>query len=268
MCSIGKKNLIVFITFIYYLHYLESFTNARPEQITPRTSLNITNITKSVSPSERIVTSVRILAKPKIRRGGVSQKYRQQSSNNQAIIFPDDADEDDSIITPIKPYERPSCAKGSTYCEKIDGYPSDLVERMLQVPSPLENLFGIDDGPDEIANRLGDDEDVSLCQTVDRMIFPKIAKTKSNKWKYIINQDGSDKYVQGIRVESCLNPGQPCSFLSNETLGYTSYCKQKYVYRRLISLSEEGQPTTDVFEVPSACCCSYKKIPLDRLSFE
>lgn len=41
--------------------------------------------------------------------------------------------------------------------------------------------------------------------------------------------------------------------------GYQTFCRQKYVYRRLLSLDNGGTPVPDMFKIPSACCCAYKQ---------
>lgn len=41
--------------------------------------------------------------------------------------------------------------------------------------------------------------------------------------------------------------------------GIEMSCKQKYVYRRLLAVSGQGNPTVDTFLFPSACCCSYRR---------
>jgi len=37
--------------------------------------------------------------------------------------------------------------------------------------------------------------------------------------------------------------------------GYTSACRQKYIYKKMLSLSENGEPIHDTFKLPSCCVC-------------
>lgn len=53
--------------------------------------------------------------------------------------------------------------------------------------------------------------------------------------------------------------GEPCKKLNELPEGYVTYCKQKYIYRKLISLEENGIPSVDTFRIPSACSCAYKR---------
>lgn len=40
--------------------------------------------------------------------------------------------------------------------------------------------------------------------------------------------------------------------------GYSVNCRQKYLYRKLVSLDNKGEPATDSFKMPSGCACAYK----------
>lgn len=49
-----------------------------------------------------------------------------------------------------------------------------------------------------------------------------------------------------------------CAFTDQFPLGYKTVCKQKYIYRKLVALDEEGKPITDTFPLPSCCSCVVK----------
>lgn len=53
--------------------------------------------------------------------------------------------------------------------------------------------------------------------------------------------------------------GGACDLIGELPDGYETSCKQKYIYRRLLSVGDEGDPVVDSFEIPSACCCAYKR---------
>ena len=55
----------------------------------------------------------------------------------------------------------------------------------------------------EIANRIGEEEEVFVCQSVSQTIYPQKGKNKNEEWKFIINQKDNDGYVQGVRIEIC-----------------------------------------------------------------
>lgn len=37
--------------------------------------------------------------------------------------------------------------------------------------------------------------------------------------------------------------------------GYTTECKQKYIYRHLLALNERGEQVKDLFRLPACCKC-------------
>ncbi|ENN81604.1 hypothetical protein YQE_02012, partial [Dendroctonus ponderosae] len=175
----------------------------------------------------------------------------------QDIVFPDSIADRSDILSRLPP---PKCADGLGFCEDIEGYPYRHIKKILQERPVLKSLFGQDEhthahhilksrrhlqAPPEIANRLGDEDEKFVCRSLKKTIFPKMAETKSNKWKFVINQGDEDGFVQGIQVEICKN--------------YTMACRQKYVYRRLFTLDNKGEPVSDSFKMPSACCCAYKQ---------
>lgn len=114
------------------------------------------------------------------------------------FMFPDDADETLFIKS------EPECAKGSTFCEWIDGYPSAYVDLILQKDAhKYEELFGADLViPNTILNRYdGFDVEQSLCRSQERLIYPQAGLTLDNTWMYIVNQKN---YTQGVRVDECM----------------------------------------------------------------
>lgn len=98
----------------------------------------------------------------------------------------------------------PKCAKGSTFCTEVEGYPDEYIETILKRESKkYEALFGEDlVVPEEIQNRFsnGVEEEETLCTSIEQLIFPQAAETKDGSWNYIIN---NQNYTQGVRVEQC-----------------------------------------------------------------
>ncbi|KAK9679008.1 Spaetzle [Popillia japonica] len=179
------------------------------------------------------------------------------------IVFPDsEENEDEDLLVPT-PFVRgrPSCARnGQNFCENIDTYPHRKLQRLLQRNASLGTLFGVDEAPDEFVNRDGVEEDRFLCESEQKLIFPKVGKTKQNKWKYIVNQgDSSGGYVQGVLIRTCRGLDEPCQFAEFLPSGYKATCKQMYVYRKLLSVTRDGVTVNEYFELPSACCCSYTR---------
>ncbi|XP_044756806.1 protein spaetzle-like isoform X2 [Coccinella septempunctata] len=181
-----------------------------------------------------------------------------RNRTDQEVVFPEDYD---VLFDPIPRINGiPKCSKGDTFCEDFEAYPRHHLRQVLSQKEGLREFFGKDEEAPFIVNRHGGlEESVNyLCPSVERTVFPKVGKNKNNKWKYIINQ-AEDGYIQGVRVETCRRRNAPCDIISDLPLGYITSCKQKYIYRRLLSVSDLGAPTPDTFQLPSACCCSYKR---------
>ncbi|KAF2882704.1 hypothetical protein ILUMI_23437 [Ignelater luminosus] len=191
--------------------------------------------------------------------GLIDENTNASPETNQQIIFPDSYE---LLNKPIGRIEKtPPCANGLSFCEDIDSYPYDHLRTVLQKKPAEKTFFGVDEAPETIANRFGGefDDQPFICGSRETTIFPKVAMNKNYKWKYIINQGESDKYIQGIRIETCIKPESPCYLIGSAPAGYSTSCKQKFILRRLLSVSETGQPVADSFRIPSACCCSFKK---------
>lgn len=113
------------------------------------------------------------------------------------------------------------CARGATFCERIENYPSDEFQLILSEENKYAELFGSDlvvntitigsrFGDDDIqfpeetlSSRFGGDEDEEeqLCPSHVRLIYPQAGLTRDNTWRYIVNQSN---YTQGVRVDECM----------------------------------------------------------------
>lgn len=157
---------------------------------------------------------------------------------------------DAQIVFPEDQKKIPSC-RGSTFCEKVDSYPEDVVNTAIQRNESIKYLAAIDILSD-ISQRIDFMDDSPLCQSNERVIFPKSAMNKDNEWKYVANQEN---FKQGIRVEVCEKQDSTCNVIGNLPLGYKSICKQKFIQRELLSVSLNGSVSLDTFLFPSSCCC-------------
>lgn len=116
------------------------------------------------------------------------------------IVFPEYYDEDTPVELDLRIEGAPKCAKGDTFCEDFDPYPSEKIQSILEKTSSYREFWGKDDELD-VAGR-NEDEDTFVCKAMQRTIFPNVAKNTNNKWKYIVNQPEGD-FRQGIRIETC-----------------------------------------------------------------
>ncbi|XP_023720815.1 uncharacterized protein LOC111871744 isoform X3 [Cryptotermes secundus] len=175
------------------------------------------------------------------------------NSGGSKIIFPGEP-EGYSVpkFTPEVSGQQPKCADEDGFCESADNYPVDYVRRIFQNEAN-SYIFGSD--LMDVNLRINPDEEVSLCPSMEQVVYPKVAQNKDDKWLYIINQE---TYFQGIRIEKCAKQGS-CTFAENFPNGYTTSCQQKYIYRKLIALGEDGRPVTDSFRLPSCCSCVVTK---------
>lgn len=105
----------------------------------------------------------------------------------------------------------------------------------------------------DIINRSDAFDEISLCDSREQVIYPTSGKNKNGEELYIFN---TPEHKQGVRVSICRDKGEPCKMTENFPNGYRTECKQHFVYRELLSLSPEGVPIKDKFEMPACCSCS------------
>lgn len=142
---------------------------------------------------------------------------------------------------------------GSTFCERILDYPEEIINNAIQQNSSIQFFATIDVIPD-VGKRIGV-ENTPLCLSTEHVIYPRSAESKSKEWFVIVNQDN---FKQGVRIETCSNENSKCNIMDNLPEGYNTICKQKYIYRQLAAVSENGKIDVDMFRFPSNCCCHVK----------
>merc|ERR1712048_755453 len=67
---------------------------------------------------------------------------------------------------------------------------------------------------------------------------------------------GYEKYTQTQRLEQCMYPGAPCSFIDP---AFHSGCLQKHNFVRLLAYTYEEGLHIDSFKLPIACSCHVKQ---------
>ncbi|XP_031352261.1 protein spaetzle-like isoform X2 [Photinus pyralis] len=123
-----------------------------------------------------------------------------QTKRHSAIVFPDSTEDLADIIFPV---DVSQCGTASTVCEDVTSYPYEHIKFVLNKRNDAKGFFGVDEGA--IEHRIGEPDDNFICASLEKTIFPKAGKNKYSKWKYIINQGDNDGYVQGVRIETCVN---------------------------------------------------------------
>nr|ATU82783.1 secreted Spaetzle-like protein [Pristhesancus plagipennis] len=185
-------------------------------------------------------------------------------SSSGGIFFPDDDSTsviEDKFVPPIIK-KVPECAKGRTFCETIDHYPSRYIANVLQESGvQFRGMFGKDVVDySSLSHRIDVTDELPLCPSAENVVYPKVAKNKDDQWLFVVNEGD---YKQGVRVETCnfsdTDNTQSCAFTEGFPLGYKTFCKQKYIYRKLIALDPAGKTTSDTFQLPSCCSCAVIK---------
>ncbi|XP_047492826.1 uncharacterized protein LOC125041684 [Penaeus chinensis] len=104
-----------------------------------------------------------------------------------------------------------------------------------------------------VTTRLGVSE-TPVCQSEETLIFPKRAKSASNEWVFVLNHENVE---QALRVEKCINEGAACEFETPLPSEIKTVCRQKYVYRRMLTVGSNKIQPEEVL-MPSCCVC-YRK---------
>jgi Spaetzle len=91
-----------------------------------------------------------------------------------------------------------------TYCTQVPNYPSSFVAQLLRNQgSGFHEFFGEDVVISQNISQRFDNGDIeeTLCQSTEVLVFPKLAQTRDDQWKLVVNEE---QYKQGVRVERCL----------------------------------------------------------------
>ncbi|XP_057330491.1 homeobox protein 2-like [Microplitis mediator] len=153
----------------------------------------------------------------------------------------------------------PEC-EGKLFCENVPNYPTDIIRKELKLNSHLR-LFETKEEPITITQRVGikesdqNEQDENLCHSKINSYYPQAAKNELGIPKFIAQEAD---FVQRVDVEVCEEPEKPCKLEKEwNALGYTTYCRQKYIKRQLIAVSSLTLEP-DWFLVQSGCCCHLK----------
>lgn len=149
----------------------------------------------------------------------------------------------------------PVC-NGTTFCEKVFEYPEEIINAAIQRNNSIKYLATVDAIPD-IVQRVDTTDDAPLCLSSEQVIYPKSAESKNKEWLFIVNQEN---FKQGVRIETCSNENSECNIVNGLAEGYKTTCKQKYIYRQLAAVSNNGKINPEMFRFPSSCCCHVKFI--------
>ncbi|XP_019865777.1 neurotrophin 1 isoform X2 [Aethina tumida] len=147
--------------------------------------------------------------------------------------------------------------KGQCYfgmCDKIDNYPSNEIERILE-KSPDFRQYLIPRVQIDNRDQFGLDDDDTMCATSKFTRFPESAKNTRNEEKIIVK---SKDHIQGFETVLCKNEGTACRF-SAFFPNYEATCTQKFAVRRLMVYEKNKENFVfDDFQIPSCCVCTVR----------
>ncbi|XP_062565567.1 protein spaetzle-like [Armigeres subalbatus] len=157
------------------------------------------------------------------------------------------------------------CNPDYPICTNVIDYPQQLVNDIIaRQEYRFAEVFGDDvviDNDDTLEKRFDTSDDEFLCTSIEKLVHPQSGYTIHNKLVMIVN---TPSYMQGVRIETCRNPGKACHKLEHLVSLYSTECKQLYHYRTLLAFDAlTKQPYKESFRLPSCCKCVIK--PLQRL---
>jgi hypothetical protein len=141
--------------------------------------------------------------------------------------------------------------KKQTFCEYVPYYPEKFVNQALAKNSSL--LHYAHEDVIAVVPR-SDTEEEPLCLSVERIIRPKTGLNLKDEWLFIL-QSNESNFHQSVRIETCQEEDAKCRMIDGFAEGYVTTCKQKYIYRELSAISNDGEIVRDYFRFPASCCC-------------
>lgn len=219
----------------------------RRRKLPPPTAIDPTRIT--VRAENGTYKIVNYPQPPSLTQSGVPQRD-SKDENPGPIVFPGQISSQ-KHFSPIVPE---SCRQTNTFCIDIPNYPESHIDGILQNTAvDVQQRIGIDELEEvSITQRIGDPDEIELCPFIERLVYPKAAQNKENKWLIIVNQPN---FQQGFRVEICVPDNGPCSPEISFRIGIQAKCKQKHILRKMQALDENGNIIMDTFRLPSCCSC-------------
>lgn len=144
-----------------------------------------------------------------------------------------------------------------SFCEDVtnEAYPSEYVKTVLSNVNAqaYETYFNkTTTSAEDLQIRVLSATNDDFCDSVNRFIYPKLAKNVQSDWRFVINQPS---YQQPVHVEICQKVKSRCSVASPNLI---TFCVQDYEIRPLLSIDIDGEIVTEYYEIPSSCKCQYK----------
>lgn len=162
-------------------------------------------------------------------------------------------------VTKVKPSCAPDdkgvCEEDPEYDARVQEHINRLLRQDTQINAlvrdPSLNSILNDVGPEISIRTLPTESETPVCHSQETLIYPKRAKTSNDDWVFVLNQEGVQ---QALRVEKCIKDGSPCSISSVLPSDAKATCRQKYVYRRMLTLGTNKIQPEEVL-MPACCVC-------------
>ncbi|XP_052834755.1 protein spaetzle isoform X6 [Drosophila gunungcola] len=194
-------------------------------------------------------------SKPDAVQADQPEKPAQHRVPSNTFVFPDS-----SGTFRYQPCGKDSNEESRSFCTQVDDYP-DLSALKVKLENKFAKFFLDDLQPTDVSARVGspDDDEVFLCKTNRRIMYPKKGQRADNTWQLIVN---NEEYKQGIQIEECEGADQPCDYTANFPNTYKPICKQHYVLQNLASIETSGKldVVQQTFKIPSCCKCALKRV--------
>ncbi|KAH8382418.1 hypothetical protein KR009_003390, partial [Drosophila setifemur] len=175
--------------------------------------------------------------------------------NSGPIVFPGTEHQALAQLAPKNRSVEQQCADdpkqmSKSFCTQVENYP-DLSGLKLKL-GMFAKFFNDEPQPTDVSARVGAADEIYLCKSNRRIMYPKKGQKTDDTWQLIVNDKD---YKQGILVEECQYPDEPCDFKEMFPQNYKPICRQHYVTRTLASIVG-GDVVPDVFKIPSCCKCA------------
>ncbi|XP_018021068.1 neurotrophin 1 [Hyalella azteca] len=157
----------------------------------------------------------------------------------------------------------PACAHNTSksYCLEDNEYPmyeiqgaaqknSDKLLKLYADFADLNTVTSVD-GLHDVS------EETYLCASETAYVRPLRAVNTDGRWRIVVNaiKVNYEDITQTVRLEECLQPGQPCPLLPS---CYESSCTQKSTYHRFLVYDPYDVYfpfAVESFKLPAACSC-------------
>lgn len=155
--------------------------------------------------------------------------------------------------------EEDPCTTDEDYDESIRSHVTQLIQRNVGLKAlvsdpTLSNLLNDSLLFNQPSTRFGNPDvtqESPVCLSQETIIYPKRAKTPKDDWVFVVNQDNVQ---QAIRVEKCISEGHDCKLGMPLQEPATAKCRQKYVYKRMLTVGSNVIEPEEVL-MPSCCVC-------------